>query len=241
MTQSILLIALVIGVLYAIRWISKQPKGKRWQLGAIAAAVVLIGLVATGRAPWFFAIIGAIIPMLRRLLGFAQYFPILQRLYMANRPQSQHQQSHSTVDTVFLEMRLEHESGELDGLIKTGKHQGEFLSSLDMATLIELFEDYLQHDMESAQLVETYLDRTFGQDWRDQSSHSSSTQQDTGSGELSVSEAYAILGLKEGAPREEVVAAHRRLMQKMHPDRGGSDYLAARINEAKDLLDKTLA
>lgn len=241
MSQSLLLIAFVIGVLYAIRWISRQPKAKRWQLGAILVAVILIGMVATGRAHWLFAVIGAIIPMLRRLLGFVQYAPILQRLYAANRPQSKHQQTHSTVDTVFLEMRLDHESGELDGLIKTGRHEGEFLSSLDMSTLIELFEDYLQQDMESAQLIETYLDRTFGQDWRDQSSHSSSTPQDNSSGELSVSEAYAILGLKEGAPREEVIAAHRRLMQKMHPDRGGSDYLAARINEAKDLLDKTLA
>ena len=49
-------------------------------------------------------------------------------------------------------------------------------------------------------------------------------------------EAMEILGLKEGATREDVVKAHRRMMQKVHPDRGGSDYLASQINKAKDTL-----
>jgi hypothetical protein len=53
---------------------------------------------------------------------------------------------------------------------------------------------------------------------------------------LSRDEAYQVLGLAAGATKEDIVDAHRKLIQKLHPDRGGNDYLAARINEAKDLL-----
>lgn len=56
------------------------------------------------------------------------------------------------------------------------------------------------------------------------------------SGQLSVSEACEVLGVSPDCSREEVIAAHRRLMQKIHPDRGGNDYLAAKVNEAKSVM-----
>jgi len=55
-------------------------------------------------------------------------------------------------------------------------------------------------------------------------------------GKMSVEEAYQVLGLKPGAPEQDIIAAHRKLIQKIHPDRGGSDYLAMKINLAKKTL-----
>ncbi|MEX6725735.1 molecular chaperone DnaJ [Parapedomonas caeni] len=56
------------------------------------------------------------------------------------------------------------------------------------------------------------------------------------SGTIAVAEAYEVLGLKPDANKEAVLAAHRRLMRLAHPDHGGTDYLATRINQARDVL-----
>ena len=96
------------------------------------------------------------------------------------------------------------------------------------------------HDEDSARLLESYLDRRFGDSWRADDEASAggeeSEEQANAGGPLTESEALDILGLKPGATQDEIIQAHRRMMQKVHPDRGGSNYLAARINEAKACL-----
>jgi len=142
----------------------------------------------------------------------------------------------STVRSAWLEMQLDHDTGDLEGQILTGPLEGVMLSELDNAALMELYEN-LATDPESAALMEAYLDRRMPL-WRDHTQSSSDTREGHtfGSGTMSKQEAYQVLGLSDGASASEIKAAHRRLMKAVHPDSGGSTFLAARINEAKDML-----
>lgn len=144
----------------------------------------------------------------------------------------------STVRTAALEMILDHESGTLEGMVLAGPFEGRMLADLAMPDLMRLHAA-LETDAESRQLLETYLDgREPG--WRDdaQANGSAGLGDSPGSGTMTHQEAYQILGLEPGAGAAEIRKAHRSLMQRVHPDKGGSSFLAARINAAKDFLLK---
>lgn len=142
----------------------------------------------------------------------------------------------SEVRSAGLEMTLDHDSGEMDGVVLAGRFEGSTLSQMTLEDLLRLAEDF-GSDEESLRLLESYLDRAHP-GWREDADEG--TDQRTGPatrpGGMSADEAYEILGLKPGASDTEIRAAHRRLMMQVHPDRGGSGALAAKINEAKDLL-----
>lgn len=142
----------------------------------------------------------------------------------------------STVRSAWLEMQLDHETGDLDGFVLTGAHEGETLASMDSDTLLMLYAD-LSGDSESAALMEAYLDRRIPS-WRDRADTNTNTRagEAFSSGAMSKEEAYQVLGLEPGATEKDVRSAHRRLMKSVHPDSGGSTFLAARINQAKDTL-----
>ncbi|MGB5537635.1 MAG: DnaJ domain-containing protein, partial [Thiogranum sp.] len=142
----------------------------------------------------------------------------------------------SNVETRFIRMTLDHDSGEMNGRILEGRYTGEDLQSLSLEQLLELLTRYSREDEESAALLRAYLDRVHGDSWQQQEQAQADTQSSGFSGDMSHREAYDILGLEEGAGEEKIIEAHRRLMQKLHPDRGGSTFLAAKINQAKDLL-----
>ena len=142
----------------------------------------------------------------------------------------------STVRTAALEMELDHDSGGLEGVVLAGSHEGRVLSEMTLEELLELHGE-LASDGESLQLLETYLDGRFPV-WRENADTDIGGRERVapGSGAMTEQEAYQVLGLEAGASPAEVRKAHRRLMQRVHPDLGGSSFLAARINQAKDVL-----
>lgn len=141
----------------------------------------------------------------------------------------------SQVETGWLRMWLDHGTGRMDGDILQGRYAGRRLGSLGFDDLVLLLRECGAADNQSAALLEAYLDRMIGEDWRERASASQSSQPSS-AGTMTREQAYEILGLEPGASTDAIRAAHRRLMKKFHPDQGGSTQLAAQINRAKDIL-----
>ena len=237
MARIILIIIAIILTLLLFRWIKRQPANKRWQVLTVVVIVVLLGLVLTGRLHWLFAFIGAMIPAVQRLLGLIVYLPAMQRLFRTisgNKPSTGQT---SQVETTYLRMQLDHDSGELTGQVKAGTLAGSNLHDLSLEQLQQLYSEYSRIDEDSKLLLGNYIDKTHGTDWRAEQEHTEQADHSTGqSHHINEQEAYAILGLEPGADEKSIIEAHRRLIQKLHPDRGGSSYLATKINQAKDML-----
>jgi hypothetical protein len=140
----------------------------------------------------------------------------------------------SRVRTAFVEMELAHDSGEMQGRILAGPYEGTTLDALNVPTLIRLLGDI---DDESRALLAAYLDRR-DPAWREHADGGADAGRGgpSGGGPMTQEEAYQVLGLQPGATEDEITRAHRALMKKLHPDQGGSTYLAARVNQAKDVL-----
>ena len=137
----------------------------------------------------------------------------------------------SAVETDLLAMELDHVTGEVDGRIKRGAMAGRDLASLGLPALRELLAEAHRLDPPSVPLIEAYLDRRFP-DWRE---GDGATRPAAGAA-LDERTALEILGLAPGASETEIKAAHRELMSRLHPDHGGSSYLAAQLNQARDYL-----
>ena len=180
------------------------------------------------------------------MLPLIRYVPLLRNLY--RRYQARQTGAAgvatgqtSTVQSRFLTMTLNHDTGEMDGEVLEGQFKGFRLQQLNLEQLFSLLQDY-QQDQDSLSLLMAYLDRNHPE-WReqaggDESSFDNKQSNNTASRKMSEDEALEILGLEHGASKQEIKLAHRRLMQKLHPDHGGSTYLAAKINLAKDVLLK---
>ncbi|MGI9462538.1 MAG: DnaJ domain-containing protein [Aestuariivirgaceae bacterium] len=139
----------------------------------------------------------------------------------------------SSVRTQILAMELDHDSGDLDGEVLVGQFAGQRLGDLSLESLHALRSECLASDDQSAALLDAYLDRMHP-DWRGEGDAPGSAP--ASEGDMSVDEAYNILGLAPGTGAAEIRKAHRRMMKRFHPDHGGSEYLARKINQARDIL-----
>lgn len=224
-------------------WLRNQPAGQRKpaiiKLASIAGIGIVVVMALTGRLHFLFGLLAFLFPLLRRMLPSL----IMGRMGGAGGASAKAgNQSHVSSD--ILDMTLDHDSGTMSGNILKGPMAGRELADLGESEFLELLRYCREQDQDSARLLETYLDRRFGDSWRaddEQDADGSGAGDEAGNdasggGPLTESEARDILGVEPGASREEIIRAHRRMMQKMHPDHGGSNYLAARINEAKERL-----
>ena len=230
--MNVIVVALV-GLLVAylaLRWfVNANPSSILANgrfLTLLAGIGVAVVLALTGR-------IGLAIPLLGLLFTF------YGRGFFGKPSRSTRgagQKPKSMVRTAAFEMELDHRTGKMSGRVLAGTFEGRDLDTLDPASLSRLAVE-IAGDPESQSLLEAYLDRRMPR-WREHMKADAAAGQRgaTHAGAMSEEEAYQILGLEKGAGEPEIRAAHRRLMKKVHPDSGGSTFLAARINEAKDRL-----
>lgn len=234
--------ALLAGVLLALRWYTgtdprQLAKVIKWLAFGLLVGLILF-LALTGRLAWAFAAMPALLvwfERVRHILRIAKVFRRMTQGAGAATGQT------SEVDTRFLHMTLDHDTGEMAGEVREGAYSGRSLDDLALDELTELLKTCWTEDHQSAQVLEAYLDR-MRDGWREAAGGTGPAEDDgegTGfEGDMSRDEALRILGLKSGATESEIKDAHRRLISGLHPDHGGSSYLAAKINQAKDLLLK---
>ncbi|MFT5175398.1 MAG: hypothetical protein ACI8W7_003588 [Gammaproteobacteria bacterium] len=229
--HPLLILLLLLAAVFTIRWVKNQPREKRHHAGFMAAlfaaGVLLLVALVTGKLNPLVAAVAAAIPVLQRLSRAKSMFKEF-RTSMDGAGQGE-----PNIATKFLRINIDRNSGEWTGEVLQGRYKGQALSALSYQHLSDLVSEFERQDSESAALLLSYLDRYHakqrqGDGPREADRRPTST--------MSQHEARKVLGVDESATTAEIVATHRRLMQKIHPDRGGSDYLASKINQAKDRL-----
>jgi len=227
MTLLLGLAALAILLWAAQKYLQADPR-------KLAAVLKIAGGIAALAFSAFLGLRGQIAlaaPLAAAGLGLLGWLPFGPAGFGARTHKTAGQASR--VRSTYLEMELDHDSGAMRGTIIMGPRAGTALEALDTATLVSLLGEI---DEESRALLAAYLDRR-DPGWREHAqSDAAAGQGGTARGPMTHEEAYQILGLQAGASSEEIVSAHRALMKKLHPDLGGTNYLAARVNEAKDTL-----
>jgi hypothetical protein len=231
MNAIIVALVVLVAVAGAVRWfLAANPASiaNNWRFAVLGGGILLAAVLAlTGR-------IGLAVPLIAVLMtlysqGILKPQGVRPIRGSGGRPKSM-------VRSAALEMELDHETGSMTGRVLAGTFEGRSLDTLDEMALSRLAAE-IAGDTESRALLEAYLDRRMP-GWREhvKADAGAGHRRPPNAGAMSEEEAYQILGLEKGAGEPEIRAAHRRLMKKMHPDSGGSTFLAARINEAKERL-----
>jgi len=226
----LLVLALVFYLLLRFRRLDALKQKKiLYSIAMLLLVGLLVVMVLTGRLNWLIAAIGALLPLIPRMIRFFMgvlptVLPYFQR-YQQNRQ--------SNMQARFIRLQIDMLTGELQGEVLEGRFAGQKLQAMSHEQLLLLLEQCKQHDSESAALLVAYLNRKHSGWAKAESSEYESAATDS---TMSVQQARDILGVLDSATKKDIIKAHKRLMQKMHPDRGGSDYLAQQINKARDTL-----
>ncbi len=233
MAQLLLVILLAVAV-----WIGKQrfsrmtpSQQQAWKkkLPLIVVLAIVLVLTLMGRLHWLgLALAGILFAIKFLITAFTRGWP-LWRMYRKLKGGS----GVSRMETASLRMMIDIDKGHMDGEVLDGPFKGQALSSLSRQELDELMDWLGTREKESRMILRAYLLRRFAGTGEEEPQRDSAP---ITRGDMSEQEAWQVLGLKPGASREEIVKAHRALIQRLHPDRGGNDYLAAKVNAAKDLL-----
>ena len=218
---------LLLGYLFVNADPAKLARAVKWTVLGLGVLVCIALLILTeGRLAIFVAPLLPLLPALRRVRSMFGGLggPVPGQT--------------SAVETPFLRMTLDHDTGNMTGTVLRGRFSGMRLEELSRSDLLALLRECRTEDEESARLVEAYLDRT-DPDWHEDFGHDGAGSRPRAPGpDMTVEEAYDILGLEPGADPEAIKAAHHRLMKQLHPDHGGTDYLATKVNRARDVLLK---
>lgn len=224
----LLLIGLALYWVYRRLAVLPAPQRRTWMLRILAGSFLLLVLVAllTGRLNWIGALIMGLVPFIGGVWRWISRGMAVAQFWQSIKAKQTDNPLHS--DSLTLN------EDATDGSILVGNYAGKWLSELDQSALQHCLAEFEQQDPKAAKLLRLHLLKRFGTQWQ------GSPLDTHGSDTLTVVEARALLGVGADADKTEITQAHRKLIQKFHPDRGGNDYLAARINQAKDLLLKQL-
>jgi len=219
MPYIILGLAIIIGLVLIVRGLAASEPRRAW------AAVKVIGIVIVVVVVVFFAVTHGIATT---LMAVALLAPVLLRWRGLGRLMRNMRGPSpgrtSDVETAFLRMTLDHDSGVLDGTVLRGGFRGRRLQEMSEAEMFELLRECRIEDEPAWRA---------GKEGADAGSRRGPSP---GAAAMTPEEAYQILGLQPGATTDQIKDAHHKLMLKLHPDQGGSTYLATKINQAKDLL-----
>ena len=246
MSLFFLIVVAAIGWLLYTLYLKKllsQGKSGQIKLVLIALGLVFLIMALTGRAHALFAILGAAMTQVMRIAPLLLRFaPSLKRylspgMFSAGAAK---QAGVSQVSTATLVMTLNQVSGKIEGEVIAGEFAGRPVHSLSIAELQSLYTHCSENDTEALRLLQAYITRERSDDWEQATGGAADEQPGKSTGvsntQMTLTEAKQVLGIDGELTRQSIITAHRSLMGRFHPDKGGNDYLATKINKARDIL-----
>ena len=234
-------LGLLLGTLLLIKWFTEaDPKTiGRGLLWAVGLVTLVLGVVLLWLGRYYLAWIA--LPALYALAGRWREILRFARRLVGGAGGGAADERSSTVETAYLRMTLLHDSGVMTGEVLAGQFAGRRLEDLALTEARTLWREVAAADEQSRQVLESYLDRIYGDGWRDAASGgagegAAGSSASAAGGPMTPAEARAVLGVGPDADAETIRAAYRRLMKQVHPDHGGSDYFAMKLNEARRVL-----